>query len=169
MLTLIGLRFEVFVAEAAPECTGHAMAKELSEVGIRTTVISDAAIFALMARVDKVIIGTTAVMANGGLLGRTGTHGLALAAKAHSVPIVSLAGLHQLCPLFPHDQDTFNELGSPMEILDLGAAITHSADVVNPRFDYCPPELINLSITNFGAHAPSYGKVPHYTPRYISH
>eukprot|EP01047_Picozoa_sp_COSAG01_P040186 COSAG01_NODE_3365_length_6192_cov_3.999179_6_plen_134_part_00 len=31
-----------------------------------------------------------------------------------------------------------------------------SADVLNPRFDYCPPELIDLSITNFGAHSPSY-------------
>ena len=48
-----------------------------------------------------------AVMANGGLLGITGSHGLALAATHHAVPVVSLAGLHQLTPLYPHDQDTF--------------------------------------------------------------
>jgi translation initiation factor eIF-2B subunit beta len=46
--------FEVFVAEAAPECSGQQMAAELARGGIRATLISDAAIFALMARVDKV-------------------------------------------------------------------------------------------------------------------
>ena len=51
-------QFEVFVAEAAPGCTGHEMAKRLSDAKIKTTLIPDCGIFALMARVDKVIIGT---------------------------------------------------------------------------------------------------------------
>ena len=96
--------FEVFVAEAAPLCEGQAMAQELADAGIKTTLINDAAVFALMSRVHKVIIGTHAVMANGGLTCATGGHTLALAAKHHSVPMVVLAGLHQLCPQYPFDQ-----------------------------------------------------------------
>ena len=40
-----------------------------------------------MARVNKVIIGTHSVMANGGLKAICGTHTLALAAKHYSVPV----------------------------------------------------------------------------------
>lgn len=41
----------------APRChfiQGHAMAKDLAASGIETTVVTDAAIYAIMARVNKV-------------------------------------------------------------------------------------------------------------------
>ena len=38
----------------------------LAKSGIETTVINDSAVFAIMSRVNKVIIGTHTVMANGG-------------------------------------------------------------------------------------------------------
>jgi len=47
-----------------------------------------------------------------------------------------------------------------MQILDLSAdKLSLSAGdvgVVNPIFDYVPPDLIDLHLTNFGAHNPSY-------------
>jgi translation initiation factor eIF-2B subunit beta len=56
-------------------------AKTLAEkCGISTTLIPDAAVFALMSRVDKVIIGTHAIMANGGLVAHSGAYMIALAA-----------------------------------------------------------------------------------------
>uniref|UniRef100_A0A668S161 Translation initiation factor eIF2B subunit beta n=1 Tax=Oreochromis aureus TaxID=47969 RepID=A0A668S161_OREAU len=58
-------KFHVIVAECAPFCQGHEMATNLSKAGIETTVITDAAIFAVMSRVNKVIIGTQTVLANG--------------------------------------------------------------------------------------------------------
>lgn len=48
------LDLRVVVAEGAPKLDGHMMAKKLSEAGIQTTVITDAAIFAMMARVNQV-------------------------------------------------------------------------------------------------------------------
>ena len=42
------------------------------------TLIADAAVFAMMARVNKVIVGAHAVMANGGLIATAGCHLLAL-------------------------------------------------------------------------------------------
>ena len=39
----------------------------LAKAGIETTVITDSAIFAMMSRVNKVIIGAHTIMADGGL------------------------------------------------------------------------------------------------------
>jgi translation initiation factor eIF-2B subunit beta len=50
-------KFEVVIAEGAPALQGHTMAQELAKAGISTTVISDAAIFGMMSRVNKVIVG----------------------------------------------------------------------------------------------------------------
>jgi hypothetical protein len=40
--------------------SGQEMAVELSKAGIETTVIPDSAVFAVMSRVNKVILGTHA-------------------------------------------------------------------------------------------------------------
>lgn len=49
-----GLGKQVVVAEGAPALTGHALAADMAALQIPTTLIPDAAIFALMARVNKV-------------------------------------------------------------------------------------------------------------------
>ena len=46
--------FEVIVAESAPSLAGQEMAKSLAAAGIETTVISDSAVYAIMARVNQV-------------------------------------------------------------------------------------------------------------------
>ncbi|CAJ0824308.1 7659_t:CDS:2, partial [Entrophospora sp. SA101] len=53
-------KFSVIVAETSPTYLGHEMALSLSQAGIDTTVIADSAIFAVMSRVNKVIMGTHA-------------------------------------------------------------------------------------------------------------
>eukprot|EP00937_MAST-01D_sp_MAST-1D-sp2_P008087 g8087.t1 len=109
--------FSVVVAESAPRYSGHTLAKSLSEAKIDTTLIHDAAVFAIMARVNKVVIPAHAVLANGGVIARAGAHLIACAAREHAVPVVCLAGLFKLSPLYAHDQDTFNELGAPTEVM----------------------------------------------------
>mmetsp|Transcript_6735 Transcript_6735/g.11576 ORF Transcript_6735/g.11576 Transcript_6735/m.11576 type:complete len:364 (+) Transcript_6735:67-1158(+) len=155
--------FEVIVAETAPYYRGHDVAlklssedKERGDVAISTTLIPDSNIFAMMARVNKVIVGTHAVMANGGLIMPSGGHLLATAARQHSVPFVVLTGLFKLCPLYPHDQDQFNDLANPTHILDFSEDIAESVDVLNPLYDYVPPELVSQFITNTGGHNASY-------------
>ena len=44
----------------APSNSGHLIAKKLAENGIETTLITDAAIFGIMSRVNKVFIGSYA-------------------------------------------------------------------------------------------------------------
>lgn len=68
-------------------------------------------------------------MANGGLIAQSGTHMIALAAKYYNVPFVvctgllllllfiKYIGLYKLSPLYPFDQDTYNDVKSPAAVL----------------------------------------------------
>ena len=63
----------------------------------------------------------------------------------------------QLCPLYPHDQDTFNELLSPSAVLSFEEADTMgTVHVTNPQFDYVPPKFVDLFVTNLYGLQPSY-------------
>ncbi|GMH15701.1 hypothetical protein Nepgr_017542 [Nepenthes gracilis] len=97
--------FRVFVAEGAPRYQGHVLAKELVARGLQTTVITDSAVFAMISRVNMVIVGAHAIMANGGLIAPVGLNMVALAAQRHAVPFVVVAGSHKLCPLYPHNPE----------------------------------------------------------------
>lgn len=135
---------------------GAANGKGGLKENLRVTVITDSAVFAVMGHVSKVIIGTQAVLANGGLLAHTGASNICWAAKYHSVPVVVLTGLHKLCPLYAFDQDTFNEQSAPSEVMLFDEDYEGKVEVENPAFDYVPPDLVSLFITNFAAHMPSY-------------
>eukprot|EP01095_Lingulamoeba_sp_RSL-Kostka_P014832 TRINITY_DN6622_c0_g1_i3.p1 TRINITY_DN6622_c0_g1~~TRINITY_DN6622_c0_g1_i3.p1 ORF type:complete len:379 (-),score=97.44 TRINITY_DN6622_c0_g1_i3:300-1436(-) len=163
------IKFSVIVAESSPSFSGQITALKLSEAGIDTTLIPDSAIFAMMSRVNKVIVGTHAVMADGSLITLTGMHSLAQAAKYYSVPFVVCAGIYKLSPLYPLDKDNFTDLNSPGQILPfeevdaLCSKHNQDIDVQNPSFDYIPPELISLFLTN--SHG---GKDPSYIYRLLS-
>ncbi|XP_054012761.1 translation initiation factor eIF-2B subunit beta isoform X1 [Hylaeus anthracinus] len=152
--------FEVIVVEGGPSLSGHEMAVNLAKAKIKTTLISDVAIFAMMSRVNKVIIGTHTVMANGGLRAISGVHTVAQAAKHYSVPVMVLLPLYKLSPLYlcSHEQDGFNKHVSPMQgvIRSANGPLLERIHAYNPVFDYVPPELVTLFITNTGGNAPSY-------------
>ena len=152
--------FEVIVAQSGPGYEGNKQAKLLAEKNINCTVIPDSAVFAMMKNVTKVIINTHAVLANGGLIAYTGAHNILLAAKYHSVPCIVLTGLHKLSPLYAFDDDTFNQQNPPGQVLPFDQSMheysNQSCTIENPAYDYVPPELITLFITNNGDHSPFY-------------
>jgi len=151
--------FEVIVVQSAPSYNAHDMASGLADAGIVTTVITDSSVYPMMARVNKVFISVEIVAANGGLIGQTGLHNIALAAKYHAVPLVCITGLFKLSPLYPHDLNAFNELQDPSAIFDFQSMTTQSESsikVLNPVYDYVPPEYVSLFLTNIGCHQPSY-------------
>lgn len=152
-------KFQVIVVECAPFYHGHELAESLAKAGVETSVITDSAVFAMMSRVNKVIIGTHTVMANGGLKSICGSHDIALAARFYSVPFVVCAAMFKLSPKFlcPHDQDGFNKFVSPQSVLPFTEGdVASSVQIYNPVFDYVPPELVTLFISNIGGNAPSY-------------
>ena len=61
------------------------------------------------------------------------------------------AAMFKLSPryLCSYDQDTFNNLCSPTDVLPYGQAdVVDVAPCLHPLFDYVPPDLINLIISN---------------------
>lgn len=152
-------KFHVIVAEGAPSYQGQELATRLAEEKIQTTVITDSAVFAIMSRVNKVIIGTHTVMANGGLKAVSGSYALALAAKHHSVPLIVCAPMFKLSPqhLCSYDQDGFNKFESPQDVMKFAEGdVLSKVQIHNPVFDYVPPELVTLYLSNIGGNAPSY-------------
>ncbi|KAF2635933.1 translation initiation factor eIF-2B subunit beta [Massarina eburnea CBS 473.64] len=131
--------------------------KCLTELGIPVYVIPDSHVFAIMSRVNKVILATHTVLANGGLVAAAGAHLIAQAAKSHQTPVVVLSGVYKLSPVYPFDLDELIEYG------DAGAVVPYEdgefvdkVDVEHPLYDYVPADLVDLYITNLGGHAPSF-------------
>ncbi|KAF7172017.1 hypothetical protein CNMCM5623_004263 [Aspergillus felis] len=131
--------------------------KPLIALGITVILIPDSAVFALMSRVNKVILGTHSVLANGGLVAAAGTRVIARAAKVHQTPVVVVSGVYKLSPVYPFDFESLIEYGDASKVIPYeDGDLMDQVDVQNPLYDYVPPELVDLYITNLGGHAPSY-------------
>ncbi|EGN95551.1 hypothetical protein SERLA73DRAFT_186627 [Serpula lacrymans var. lacrymans S7.3] len=150
-------KFTVIVAETAPSYTGHDMAQSLSSAGISTVLVPDSSIYALMSRVNKVILGAHAILANGGMFAITGSLLAASAARAHSTPVVVCTGQFKLTPQW----NLYHEYGAldfadPSSVLGFEEGdLVDKVDVVNPYYDYVRPEFVDAFITNDGDHPPS--------------
>jgi translation initiation factor eIF-2B subunit beta len=97
------------------------------------------------------------VLSNGGLVAPAGTYNIAILAQHYGVPVCVCTGLYKLSPLYPQNKDALASTLGPSTILDYfnedGSGLI---DSVNPKYDYIPPELVNLYITNTGCHSPFY-------------
>jgi translation initiation factor eIF-2B subunit beta len=175
-------KFHVIVAESAPTYSGQTLARILAEDGIETTLITDSAIYAIMSRVNKVIIGTTVILADGGFvaalglprIGSTsaqaaGCQRLPCADPCRQAPLRARAGVQfalQACPairVLLRPGCIQQRLGShrPHFVCPASASVcffcvSHPATAemangmscINPLFDYVPPDLIDLIVSN---------------------
>lgn len=129
--------------------------KPLIALGITVILIPDSAVFALMSRVNKVILGTHSVLANGGLVAAAGTRVIARAAKVHQTPVVVVSGVYKLSPVYPFDFDSLIEYGDAGKVLPFeDGDLVDKIDVQNPLYDYVPAELVDLYITNLWVFLP---------------
>lgn len=126
------------------------MANSLASAGISTVLVPDSSIYGLMSRVNKVILGAHAVLANGGMFAVAGSLMAATAAQAHATPVVVCTAQFKLTPLW----NLYHEYGA-VDFSDPAAvfgfepdAIADSVDVLNPYYDYVKPELIDVLVTN---------------------
>lgn len=162
-------KFTVIVAESYPndhEATHAAVAgnsvsagtddmdsdtflKPLPKAGITVIQVTDAAIFAVMSRVNKVVLATHAVIANGGLVAAAGARSIAKAASFHKTPVIVVSGVYKLSPEYPFEFDSLIEYGDPGSIISYhDGSLVDSLEVDNPVYDYVPPHLVDLYITN---------------------
>lgn len=123
--------------------------KTLTSMGITVIVIPDSAVFALMSRVNKVILAPHTVLANGGLIAAAGALTIAQAAKAHQTPVVVVSGVYKLSPVYPFDMEELVEYGDPGKVIGFDQGdVVENVEVVNPIYDYVGADLVDLYITN---------------------
>ncbi|EJD39997.1 nagb/rpia/CoA transferase-like protein [Auricularia subglabra TFB-10046 SS5] len=152
-------KFTVIVAETAPSYSGRDMAASLAAQGISTVLVPDSAIFALLSRVNKVLLGAHAILADGGMFAPAGALLAAAAARAHAVPVVVCAGQFKLTPKWGAAAAVHaaRDFADPSAVLPFAeGALVEQVDVLNPYWDFVRPEMIDVYITNYGDHAPSF-------------
>lgn len=136
--------FRVLCTESRPAYEGRVLARELHDKGVDTTLITDAALADFVSQVDLVMVGADSVSAQG-LVNKTGTYGLALAASAQGVPFYALGGSEKfLPPNYPHLEIQPKD---PQEVWkDRPKGVT----VLNYYFDTTPLEHLSGLVTEKG-------------------
>jgi methylthioribose-1-phosphate isomerase len=149
----------VLACETRPLLQGARLtAWELGRAGVPFELVVDSAAAGLIRRgdADAVIAGCDRVARNGDVANKVGTYGLALAARAASIPFVIAGPTSSIDPDLPHgDRIAIEERGAE-EVLALGGAdiAPPGTAVRNPAFDVTPAELITALVTERGVVAP---------------
>lgn len=155
-----GIGVRIFADETRPVLQGARLtAWELDRAGLDVTLICDNMAASLMAagEIDLVIVGTDRVTANGDVVNKIGTLGVAVLAHHFGIPF------YVACPSSTFDPATAS--GHEVEIEQRDASeVTHMAGtaiapagikVRNPGFDVTPAALVSGIITERGiARAP---------------
>lgn len=137
--------------------TTESFQKPLISAGVTVILIPDSAIFALMARANKCILGARAVLVNGSLLATAGSTVVAKAARHHHVPVVVLCGTYKLSPSYPYDPDSLIEHGEVGKVISYQEVeMRDKVHIRNPLTDFVDAENVDLFVTNLGGCATGY-------------
>jgi len=145
-----GVPFQVYADETRPLLQGARLtAWELSRAGIDVTVLCDDAAASLMAarRVDLVLVGTDRVTANGDVVNKIGTLGLAVLCHHYGIPFYVACPSSTFDPATPSGVDVTIEQRGPDEVLGPGTA---RVAAYNPAFDVTPATLVTALVTDHG-------------------
>jgi translation initiation factor 2B subunit (eIF-2B alpha/beta/delta family)/8-oxo-dGTP pyrophosphatase MutT (NUDIX family) len=134
----------VLIGESRPAREGADVAAALADAGLDVTLTTDAALPAeLGARdPDAVLVGADAVLADGSVVNKVGTRGLALAAARENVPVYVVAAAAKVRP----DERVHAEAGEAVDLYDGPAPVS----VANPVFDRTPADLVTGVVTERG-------------------
>ncbi|MDS0299897.1 NUDIX domain-containing protein [Halogeometricum sp. S1BR25-6] len=139
----------VLVAESRPEREGVDVAETAAEeTAAAVTLTTEAALPAALAdgdvAPDAVVVGADAVLPDGSVVNKTGTTGLALAAREAGVPVYVVAARDKIRPT---GDDRVADEASPAESVYDGE---ESVDVFAPTFERVPGRLVDGLATEDG-------------------
>jgi methylthioribose-1-phosphate isomerase len=153
----------VVVDETRPLLQGSRLtAWELEQEGIPYTLITDnmAAMLMSEGRVTHVVVGADRIAANGDVVNKIGTYGVAVLAREHGIPVIVAAPTSTLDLSMPSADEIPVEERDPGEVRDLAlfgrAASPADAPVANPAFDRTPARLVAAIVTEQGVHRAPY-------------
>ena len=141
-----GRGLTVHCTESRPMSEGSALARDLAEQGIPTTLSTDSLAFSLLRHAPRpmLVVGADAVTPHG-IVNKAGTLGLATAARSWGIPLYVLAGSEKFLPPAPrlfHQQER-----PPEEILPQAP---EGLRVINRYFDLTPSESFTGIVTERG-------------------
>ena len=150
---------KVVAPETRPLLQGSRLtAWELSRAGVACTVITDGMVASRLRLGDVacVLAGADRIAANGDVANKIGTYTLALAARAHGVPVYVLAPTSTIDPATPDGAAIPIEERAPQEVTGWRGvrAAPDGVGAWNPAFDVTPAELITAIVTDRGVLAP---------------
>jgi len=152
----------VWVDETRPLLQGARLtAWELARLGVPHRVVTDSMVGALMSRgvVDRVIVGSDRIAANGDVANKIGTYTVAVLARRHGVPFYVAAPLSTVDPRTASGADIPIEERSGEEITRIAGVPTAPAGSqgFNLAFDVTPADLVSALVTEVGILRPPFG------------
>lgn len=155
----------VVVDETRPLLQGARLtAWELERDGIPFALITDSMAAALMGEggVSHVIVGADRIAANGDIVNKIGTYGLAVLAREHGIPFIVAAPTTTIDLATPSGAAVVIEERHPDEVRGIAlfgrAAADPAVPVRNPAFDRTPARLVSAIVTEQGVHRPPYAE-----------
>jgi len=145
----------VFVDETRPLLQGARLtAWELGRRGIAHTLLTDsmAAILLREGRVQRVLVGSDRVAANGDFANKVGTYGLAVQAQYHGVPFHPVAPWSTVDLACASGREIPIEHRPPEEVRGFAERrwAPAGSEVFNPSFDVTPVALVTSLVLDRG-------------------
>ncbi len=167
-----GKDLEAIVKETRPRKQGHITARQLREWDVPVTLIADNAARRYLDRADHVLVGADSIAADGSVINKIGTSGLAVNARERGVPVMVAAQTIKLHPDTMTGHTVEIEMRSERELLsneeraaiidepeptgdgDEFSATDSGLTVENPAFDVTPPRYVDAIVTERGQFPP---------------
>jgi ribose 1,5-bisphosphate isomerase len=150
-----GKEIHAIVKETRPRKQGHITAQWLREMDVPVTLIVDNAARRYLDQTDHVLVGADSIAADGSVINKVGTSGLAVNARERGVPIMVAAQTLKLHPDTMTGHTVEIEMRDEREVLTLDEEEEiGDVTVENPAFDVTPPRYVDAIVTERGQFPP---------------
>ncbi|KAJ8736608.1 hypothetical protein PYW08_007264 [Mythimna loreyi] len=150
-----GLKFRTIVVGNRVQTSATQMLRRLVAHGLPCTYVDITSLSFVMRTINKVVLGASALLVNGSVLGALGTAQVALAARAHNVPVLVACETHKFSERVQTDAFVYNEIGDPDDLIDKSDENSPLKDwrsnpnltPLNLTYDVTPPSLVTAVVT----------------------
>ena len=157
-----GTEIEAIIKETRPRKQGHITARQLREWDVPVTLIVDNAARRYLDRADHVLVGADSIAADGSVINKIGTSGLAVNARERGVPVMVAAQTIKLHPDTMTGHTVEIEMRDETEVLPAPERADVTGEqpddeglvVENPGFDVTPPRYVDAIVTERGQFPP---------------
>ena len=144
--------------DALPLSEGRRTLEQLRHAGLSCSYILLNALTYVLQDVTKVLLGASALMSDGSVLGRAGMASVALLAQAHHVPVLVCAETYKISNRVQLESITTNELGDPQQLpggADPDGNEPENLKRLHLMYDLTPASFVSGIVTELGIVPPT--------------